>query len=185
MNMHRLFLIVALILPTLTFADEGTPLIGPEQTSNRVQGYLWNDANCDGIRAEQEGPMTDNPIGYQAMSLFYVGNDGTPFTSDDSEVATTGTTNGFPTYSFRNGGGGNSYYIAIRPSQRPTGFMPTRWQQGNDPERDNDLMIWPDGAWATEAFVIAGQLVTGIDIGLCPLSAIERPYAASLPLVIR
>lgn len=155
------------------------------QSSDRVRGFLWSDIDCDGIRETGEGPLSDNPRGYQAMSLFYIGDDGLPFTSDDSEVGIASPPNSVPEYVFRNGGGGYSYYIAIRPADRPAGYLPSAWQQGNDPLVDNDLRQWPDGAWATGTFVIAGTTVTGIDLGLCPSAALPRPFHAALPLVQR
>jgi hypothetical protein len=146
-----------------------------------VRGYLWNDTNCDGLRQSSEGAISH----IQTMNLFYVGNDGNPFTTDDSMVAWGSGGTGYMTFIFSNGGGGNTYYIAIRPRDRPTGFVPSLWQQGTDRTIDNDMRLWPDGTWATGTFVIAAQTVTGIDIGLCPVATIARPYSAGLPLVMR
>jgi hypothetical protein len=155
-----------------------------------VKGYLWNDANCDGIRQSGEAPLA---AGGQSMSIFYVGSDGIPFTSDDSEIGVSGALNGWPTYSFRYGGEDHTYYIAIRPKDRPAGFIPSLWHQGSDTTIDNDLKLWPDGAWATGTFVIAAgtgyingpDAVAGIDIGMCATASISRPYQASLPLIIK
>ncbi len=136
--------------------------------------------------------MTGNPQGYHQMSLFYIGNDGVPFTHDDAEVDFAAPLNGNPEYAFDNGGGGNTYYIAIRPADRPAGFIPSPWQQGVDTAIDNDMKLWPAGTWATGMFVIAQGTgffggpppVTGIDIGLCPIANLPMPYHANLPLII-
>lgn len=167
---------------------EPTPL---GSASDTVRGVLWSDITCDGVRQIDEPAMTGNPQGGQLMSLFYIGNDGVPFTSDDAEIGLGSALNGSTSYSFRDGGGSHTYYIALRPSQRPSGFVPAPFQQGSDRTIDNDLTIWPNGAWATSTFVIAQgtgffngpPAVTGIDIGLCPLASISRPYRVFLPLI--
>ncbi len=188
--MNRLFSLTCVLFLLL---GSGLPSPAGAQSSDRVRGILWTDTDCDGIRETGEGPLDDNPLGYQRMSLFYIGNDSIPFTYDDSEIGQSSPLNGNPTYVFFNGGGGYSYYIAIRPADRPAGYLPSAWQQGNDPAVDNDLRQWPDGAWATGVFVIpqgtgfygGPPAVTGIDLGLCPSAALPRPYHTALPLVQR
>jgi len=188
-----LLALAALCIPALSYADD-TPV---PQASNgdgvTVRGYLWHDANCDGIRQSTEAPLSANTTGYQRMSIFYVGSDGIPFTRDDTEIGVAGAANGYPTFSILDGGEGHTYYIAIRPRDRPTGFIPSLWHQGSDRTIDNDLHLWPDGAWATGTFIIpwgtgffnGPDAVAGIDIGMCAVASIPRPYQASLPLVIR
>ena len=127
------------------------------------------------------------------MNVFYVGSDDIPFTSDDTDVGSASALNDWPTYLSTNGGEGHTYYIAIRPADQPSGFTPSLWQQGNDRTIDNDLRLWPDGAWATGTFVIpwgtgffnGPDAVSGIDIGMCSIASIPRPYQANLPLVTR
>ncbi len=166
-------------LPNLTHADEGN--LSLMQSSDRVRGYLWNDMDCDGLRQNTEGAMATA----QQMSLFYIGNDSIPFTRDDNEVGLGGAASSLPIYLFDSGGGGNTYYIAIRPADRPIGFVPGPWQQGVDTTIDNDMKLWPDGTWATGTFTIAAQTVTGIDIGLCPVASVPMPYHIHLPLAVR
>ena len=179
-----LLIIVLLIPSTAAQADEDHPSTIQQNSSDKVRGYLWNDSSCDGIRQTDEGTMPNSPAGGYRLSLFYICNDNLPFTNDDSEVAQAAPLNGNPLYVFDNGGGGNTYYIAMRPSQRPAGFVPSPYQQGADRTLDNDMTVWPDGAWATGTFVIKATTVTGIDIGLCPTANIVRPYSSALPLVI-
>jgi hypothetical protein len=186
-----LLILAALSIPALSYADE--PPVPQASNGNGVtiKGYLWNDANCDGIRQNTEVPFSSNALGYQGMSIFYVGSDGIPFTSDDTEIGVSGALNGWPTYQFSNGGQNGTYYIAIRPKDRPAGFIPSPWQQGSDTTIDNDLKLWPDGAWATGTFVIAmgtgyfngPDAVAGIDIGMCAVASIPHPYQVSLPLI--
>jgi hypothetical protein len=195
---HGMYLIVWFVLllmasipPNTIRAHESDPSL--TQSSTTVQGYLWNDANCDGTRNGAEGAMAGNEVGYQTMSLFYIGNDGIAFTRDDNLIDTASPLNGNHEYAFDNGGGGNSYYIAIRPANRPAGFVPSPFQQGGDPMLDNDMKLWPDGAWATSTFVIPQGTgffggpppVSGIDIGLCPVANLVLPYAVNLPLALR
>ena len=192
-SIRTILLLLALAglgMPIQSFADD-TPV---PQASNgdgvTVRGYLWNDANCDGIRQNTEAPLAN---GGQSMSIFYVGTDAIPFTRDDSEIGLGGAANGLPTYFFANGGENGTFYIAIRPRDRPASFIPSLWQQGSDRTIDNDLRLWPDGTWATSMFVIpwgtgffnGPDAVSGIDIGLCAVASIPRPYQASLPLVRR
>lgn len=177
------------IAPTRALADEGDSQRLQQNNGDVVRGYLWNDNNCDGLHQNDEGGMELSI----PMSLFYVGNDNIPFTRDDSEVSLGGSTIDGTTFVFRNGGGGYSYYIAMRPSQRPVGFVPSRYQVGEDRSIDNDMTVWPDGAWATSTFVIPNATgfpggpgaVTGIDIGLCPVANLNLPYKMALPLVLR
>ncbi|GEM_PF-1430554 len=191
-SIRTILLLLALAglgMPIQSFADD-TPV---PQASNgdgvTVRGYLWNDANCDGIRQRGEGAMTNS----LAMSIFYVGSDGMPFTRDDTEIGLGGSTIDGTAYVFRNGGENGTFYIAIRPRDRPASFIPSLWQQGSDRTIDNDLRLWPDGTWATSMFVIpwgtgffnGPDAVSGIDIGLCAVASIPRPYQASLPLVRR
>lgn len=182
-----LSLVVLSLLHAMAFsvvqADEGNPP-SMQQSSFKVYGYLWNDSNCDGIRQSDEGVMPDDTSGGYRMSLFYIGNDGIPFTRDDSEVDVASAANGNIMYGVLNGGGGNTYYIAMRPSQRPAGFVPSPYQQGADRTLDNDMTVWPDGAWATGTFVIKATTVTGIDIGLCPIANLAMPHHVALPLVM-
>lgn len=180
------------IAPTRALADEGDSQRLQQNNGDVVRGYLWNDNNCDGLRQTEEGPLPFDPLVYREINLFFIGNDNVPFTRDDSIVALTGL-NRTISYSFINGGGGYSYYIAMRPSQRPVGFVPSRYQVGEDRSIDNDMTVWPDGAWATSTFVIPNATgfpggpgaVTGIDIGLCPVANLNLPYKMALPLVLR
>ncbi len=173
-------------------ADEGNPPT-MQQSGMKVIGYLWQDTNCDGLRQADEGAMPDTTTGGYRMSMFYIGDDGIAFTNDDSEVDVAGAIDGNIHYGALNGGGGYSYYIAMRPSQRPVGFVPSRYQVGEDRSIDNDMTVWPDGAWATSTFVIPNATgfpggpgaVTGIDIGLCPVANLNLPYKMALPLVLR
>lgn len=195
MQNHRRLIFMLLSLATLlaprqSFADRQPEPQASTGDGVTVRGYLWNDNNCDGLHQSDEDPLAANASGYQRMSLFYVGTDSLPFTRDDTEVGVAGAANGYPTFSIRDGGDG-IYYIAIRPRDRPAGFIPSLWQQGSDRTIDNDMRLWPDGAWATGTFVIphltgfdgGPDAVTGIDIGLCAISSLPRPYHASLPLV--
>jgi len=191
-SIRSFLLLVALAvlrIPALSYADD-TPV--PQASHGdgvTVRGYLWNDANCDGLRQSGEAPMS----GSIAMSIFYVGTDALPFSRDDTEIGLGGSTIDGTAYVFRNGGENGSFYVAIRPRDRPAGFIPSLWQQGSDRTIDNDLKLWPDGAWATGTFIIpwgtgffnGPDAVAGIDIGLCAVASIPRPYQASLPLVQR
>jgi hypothetical protein len=191
----RSFLLVltlaALSSPALSYADVTPVPHASNGDGYTIRGYLWNDANCDGIRQSTEAPLDGNPAGGQRMNVFYVGADGIPFTNDDSDVGGASALNGWPTYLSTQGGAGHTYYIAIRPKDRPAGFIPSPWQQGSDTTIDNDLKLWPDGAWATGTFVIPNltgfyggpDAIAGIDIGLCAVANIPRPYNASLPLI--
>jgi hypothetical protein len=183
-----LLTLAALSIPALSYADEPPVPQASNGDGVTVRGYLWNDANCDGIRQSTEAPLA---TGGQSMSIFYVGSDGIPFTSDDTEIGIGGAASGWPTYFFSDGGAGHTYYIAIRPRYRPAGFIPSLWQQGSNATIDNDLKLWPDGAWATGTFLIPNltgfyggpDAIAGIDIGMCAVASIPRPYHASLPLI--
>lgn len=182
-----LILLLALSLPigiSAAFADENESQTIQQNTSDRVYGYLWNDTNCDGIRQNTEGPIS-NPRGSQPMSLFYVGQDGIPFTTDDNEIGYTSVPNGTNQFSFTDGGGGYTFYIAIRPAYIPAGFTPSLFQQGSDPTLDNDMKVWERNIWATTSFVIKAEVVTGIDIGLCPVENLKLPYSVLLPMALR
>jgi hypothetical protein len=172
-----IFLIVA--TPLGVRAEDGDPSL--MQSSFKVRGYIWNDNNCDGIRQQSEGGINHA----QTMNLFYIGNDGIAFTRDDNDIGFVNSMIGGTEYASLNGGGGLTYYIGIRPADRPAGFRPSLYQQGADRTIDNDMQLWPNGAWATGTFVIAAQTVTGIDIGLCPVANMVLPYKMHLPLALR
>lgn len=182
-------LLLALSLRTdmhAAFADKGTKSAVQQVPDGfRVYGYLWNDTNCDGIRQSTEGVMPPSPSGAYRMSLIYIGNDGIPFTTDDNEIDNATSANGNIHYGTMEGGGGNTYYIAFRPAYIPAGFTPSLFQQGSDPTLDNDMKVWERNIWATTSFVIKAEVVTGIDIGLCPVENLNLPYSVLLPMALR
>lgn len=179
--------------PMCVSADEGdTPTVQQlvDGDGTTVYGYLWYDANCDGIRQSTESAMTDNPRGSQMMSLYYVGTDNTPFTMDDKEIGLSGPLNGNIHYAFRDGGMDHTYFIVIRPQYVPAGYRPAPYQQGSDRTIDNDLTVWERGIWATGTFVIpkgtgfyqGPPAIQGIDIGLC---AVVYNHSVMLPMAMK
>jgi hypothetical protein len=188
MRILILLLLLTFITGPVAGADNGPAFIGDGVT---IQGIIWEDSNCDGLR--QEGEPRFPTI--QSLSLFYIGDDDIAFTPDDTEVGVGGGGGSYYEYAFSiSGGGGGAnhrYYIAIRPRYRNPGYLPGPWQQGTDPTIDNDLRLWPDGTWATGIFIVpngAGVFlpaVNGIDLGMCPGASIPRPFYAALPFVQR
>lgn len=173
-------LLAALALTSLAAA---APAFGQSYT---VQGMFWVDANNDGIRQDSEGtlPLT-------RISLMYVGADGVAYTGDDQRIDdTTVSSGGFNTpagmFRFENGGGSETYYLAVIGSNRPSGYQPTLTGQGT-PATDSNLTARNDvNAWVTGTFTINdGQLVTGFDLGVASVEQIERPFKVALPLVKR
>ena len=141
----------------------------PETT---VQGIVWLDANCDGIRQDTEQPLTN-----QAVWLFAAGNDGIINTADDQviEYGNSGTTG---TFFFTRGITDLDYALLILPIARPIALIPGPLNQGADRSKDNDMR---SDLWATNGFRMnAAQTVTGIDIGLC-----QNPNTVFVPLVRR
>ncbi len=199
-SIHLLaFLAVCLLMSALLSpqvrADEGNPEAGPmvhhpAAPSDTVRGYLWNDANCDGIRQGMEGALPDSVNSGYRLSLIYIGNDGTPFTSDDNEIGFASAGNGLIEYFTFDGGGDYTYYFTMRPNDRPAGFVPSLVYGDTV---DNKMYVLPNGGWATPTFVIplgAGfssgpGAIRGPDVGLCAVSSLPMPYRVSLPLVTR
>jgi hypothetical protein len=182
-----LTMVVLTLIGTLTQAARASDGSSSQPAaSEKVRGYIWHDRDCDGLRTAADEPLDGNPRGFQQFSLFYIGDDGVPFTPDDSEIDVSIIRNGGDSYGFFVGGGNHTYYIAIRPADRPIGYAPAPYQAGADQTVDNDLNYWPDGTWATGMFIIPGGFdaptVTGIDLGLCQIS---YPYAINLPLIRR
>lgn len=187
-------LMSALLSPQVR-ADEGNPeavplIQYPAAPSDTVRGYLWHDANCDGIRQGMEGALPDSVNSGYRLSLIYIGNDGTPFTSDDNEIGFAGVANRMIEYGSADGGADNGYYLTMRPNERPAGFVPS---PVHGDAVDNKMYVLSNGGWATPTFVIplgAGfssgpGAIRGPDVGLCAVSSLPMPYRVSLPLVTR
>jgi len=143
----------------------------PETT---VQGIVWKDANCDGIRQNGEAPIEG-----QAVHLFIAGDDGVINTADDQVIQVSGTGPG-GMFAFDRGITGLTYALVILPIARAVELMPGPLHAGSDGAHDNDLRA---DLWATNGFQMnATQTVTGIDIGLCRNPNITLVY---LPAVQR
>jgi hypothetical protein len=151
----------------LTFVPSAAAM--PEVT---VQGVVWSDANCDGIRQNSEAPYAN-----QTVWLFAAGADSQINTSDD-QVIQTWTTGDAGMYRFDRGITDLDYALLILPIARPAGMIPSSLNAGSDRTVDNDMRA---DLWATNGFRMnASQTVTGIDIGLC-----RNPNTVFVPVVIR
>jgi hypothetical protein len=163
----RLFLLIPLMALT-------APMPAAAMPETTVQGIVWKDANCDGIRQTGEAAILN-----QDVWLFAAGSDGTINTADDQvvEYGNSGMTGQF---FFTVGITGLPYALVILPIARPVELMPGPLHAGSDVARDNDLRA---DLWATNGFQMnASQTVTGIDIGLCRNPNITLVY---LPAVLR
>lgn len=177
-GVHRDSLIIALIA-TAVAAVIGftTPAHGQAYT---VQGVLWADTNGNGIREAGEDTLPGAII-----SLMYVGYDGIPFTSDDQLIEQSSASTGTAfrergEFRFSLTGPGESYYLAILNSDKPSGYVPTLYRQGSS-ATDSDLLARTDlAAFVTDVFQYNGTQITGIGLGLTPLQLDEQLY---LPLL--
>jgi SdrD B-like protein len=161
-----------LLLVALTALLVPNPAAAMPDTT--VQGFAWNDGNCDGIRQDGESPIEALPV-----NLFAAGADNQINTVDDQVVSVSGTG---PTgmFAFDLGITGVDYALVILPRSRPIRLIPGPLNAGTDRSRDNDMSA---GIWATNGFQMsAAQTVTGIDIGLCVNPNIRQVY---LPLAVR
>jgi hypothetical protein len=143
-----------------------------------IRGYAWIDENCDSIRQDGEASAT--------MLRPYVisyGPDGVPFTSDDAQLGiayiyTSGPNIG--QYEFDRGVTGDTYRLSILQEQRPAGYAPTKYRQGNNPTRWSSLQA----NWATTGFQLdENNTVDGGNIGIMPTSCL--PNQLYLPLIQR
>jgi len=173
----RIVVAVLLIAALIGFT---TPAHGQGFT---VQGSLWVDANGNGQREAGEGTLPGTRV-----HLMYVGRDGVAYTNDDQQIdlgsASTGTATIAPgSFRFSLGGAGERYYVAILQVNKPRGYMPTLYRQG-DAATDSDLLARTDlPAFVTDTFVIDyGARITGIDLGLIPVVYTQRVY---VPLIRR
>lgn len=148
------------------------------QSSNRIVGVVWADANCDGIRQDGEALLPNT-----RLTLRWAGSNGM-IDSTDREIEQTGAVTG--AYAFSEAVAGEPYFIAFRSEDKPAGMTPAPFRQGTDPARDNDLTMPLAGTslWATPVFTMPadGTVVTGYDIGLCAVAYTNR---VALPLVRR
>ncbi len=125
----------------------------------KLTGFLWNDADKDGIQDTNEKGFPDVPI-----ELSGVKGDG----SDELIVATTDK-NGY--YNFPKLAPGE-YHIQLWSF--PDKFVPTLLNQGNDPNKDSDL----DDAGLTADFAFISGQSRKLDAGfVSTVIAINRPAA--------
>ncbi|MFV9507607.1 MAG: SdrD B-like domain-containing protein [Oscillochloridaceae bacterium umkhey_bin13] len=150
------------------------------QSSFRIVGVVWTDTNCDGIRQDDE-PLKP----HVRMMLRWAGGNGV-IDATDREIEDGGSA-ASGQYAFTLAGAGEPYFISIRTADRPLGFTLSPFQQGGDPTRDSDMrddLLPGTTLWATPVFVMPedGSQITGVDIGLCPLSMNNQVF---IPLVTR
>ena len=140
---------------------------------SRVTGFVWTDANCDGIRQDSEALRP-----HARLTLRWAGSNGV-IDATDREIQQSASLTG--EYLFTYPYAGEPYFISFRSEDKPVATMPAPYRQGGDPTRDNDLTTPLAGTslWATEVFTIPadGSPTTGIDIGLCAANAVYLPLA--------
>ncbi|PDW02595.1 hypothetical protein [Candidatus Viridilinea mediisalina] len=187
MTMHRTIrplttLLALLLLLALSLVVLMPPAVEAQHYDDRIWGVVWHDLNCDGIRQDDEPTLTHVPL-----FLYYAGPDGEVHRqAPDIQTAYSSSFDG--TYGFTLGGWGRAYFIGIPNWERPEGFYPAPFRQGDDPTRDNDLTVGlmpGSDMWTTPVFWMPPwedqHVVTGIDIGLCSIET-QTVY---LPLVVR
>lgn len=168
------FVTALVLLFTLLLHAVPSAAARPEYT---LKGYFWEDANCDGVRQDDE-PLHKGTEVY----LFAAGEDGVVHTADD-QVLDIGGMGG--EFWFTNGGAEDlDYRITILAKDHPAGFVPAPYQAGADRSRDNDLTRpladFPN-YWSTNGFQMsATETITGVDIGLCRVQYTSRTF---LPLL--
>lgn len=150
------------------------------QSSNRILGVVWTDANCDGMRQDSEVLLPN-----ARLTLRWAGSNGV-IDGTDRDIEQGGGPTG--AYAFTDAGSGEPYFISFRSEDKPTGMKPAPFRQGSDPTRDNDLTMPLAGTslWATPVFTMSadGAMVTGLDIGLCAIQ-FDPAKTVYLPAVRR
>lgn len=179
-------LLSLLVLLAIAFAGATQPALG--YNPYRAVGMVWSDANCDGIRQ-----ATEEGLSSIRVSLIYAGEDQTPYTRDDKLIMQTTSNLGtaeFPKGEIRFDLGAPSepYYYVIYNQDKPSGWRPAPYQQGEDRAQDNDLTLSVAGSplWATASFFMLPRDETyiGTDIGLCQV-VFNPEYTVRLPLIRR
>lgn len=148
------------------------------QSGDRIQTLVWNDANCDGMRQDDEALIPNLTV-----TLRWAGANGT-IDGTDREIEQAGSTVG--QYTFSLPAAGEPYFIAFRSADKPVGMAPAPFRQGADATRDSDLTTPLEGTdlWATPVFTMpaAAAPMTGQDIGLCatfdPANTVYLPLLA-------
>lgn len=150
------------------------------QLSFRITGFVWKDANCDGIRQESEALLPN-----ARLTVRWAGSNGV-IDGTDRDIEQTDAITG--EYAFSIPVAGEPYFISFRSEDKPAGMKPAPFRQGSDPTRDNDLTMPLAGTslWATPVFTMPadGSIVTGLDIGLCAVT-FDPANTVYLPAVRR
>jgi hypothetical protein len=145
-----------------------------------LQGNIWLDETCDGIRDSSEPPLPNLEV-----FLFAAGEDGVVSTPDD-QVIDVGGSSPTGSFFFRFGTTDLDYRITVLVRDQPWGMRPAPYHQGTDPSIDNDLttpFANDPNYWTTGAFRLdADHTVTGVDIGLCRIPLNQHLY---LPVMRR
>jgi len=151
--------LAALVLITSTIIARPTAA----QSSFRITGAVWSDANCDGVRQDSEALLPN-----LRLTLRWAGTNAT-IDAGDRDIQQDQSLTGL--YAFTLPAAGETYFISFREEDKPTSMRPAPFRQGGDASRDNDLTMPLAGTtlWATPAFTMPadGSPVTGIDLGLC------------------
>jgi hypothetical protein len=172
--------IILATLATLILVTTVSPAAA--QLDFRVTGVVWTDANCDGIRQDDEELLPGVTV-----TLRWAGENGVIDATDPDIQQVTPNAG---RYGFIWAGRGYAYFLSIRFPDRPAGMTPAPFRQGNDPTRDNDMTIGllpGTSLWATPVFTIPTDedaVVRDIDIGLCRVTY-NPAHTRYLPLVIR
>jgi hypothetical protein len=153
-----------------------------------VRGYAWIDSDCDGLRDDGEAPAT-----VMQVFLYVFGADDVPFTDDDRTgvgVSQIGKSGEYKSqYSFFNTSVNMRYRLSVLQGQRPAGYIPTRYRQGNDPTRWSSLQgNWTTGDPNNGGFRLSDTgPVDGGNIGIAPLSCQAQwyPHHVFVPLAQR
>jgi hypothetical protein len=167
MRRLRILLLITLLIAMSTFALPNAAAM-PDET---LQGEIWSDINCDGIRQENE-PLFAGMTVY----LFAAGADGQIHTADDQLIEQSGS---LGTMLFRLGITDLDYALNVVPRARPFGYVPSPLNVGADRTIDNDLRR----DWSTAGFRFSEtETVSDIDLGLCANPNLSTTY---LPLLVR
>ncbi len=177
--MNRWTIGMLLLLGLLSAVGGAPPALASERDPNAHWRVIaWEDATCDGIRADDE-PL----LGLRAV-IRHAGPNGV-IDWFDPEIDISGSLPGVGMLRFYWTAPGEPYFVSIRAADRPAGMEPAPFRQGDDPLRDNDLTRPLPGfdLWATPVVIAPDVPVfTGIDLGLCrrPMGT-ERTWF--LPLI--
>jgi hypothetical protein len=156
------------------------PISAHAMPSEVMQGVVWLDQTCDGIRDSSEPPLANLEV-----YLFAAGADGVVSTPDD-QVIDVGGSSPSGSFFFRIGTTDLDYRITVLVRDQPWGLRPGPYHAGDDPTRDNDLttpLSEDPNYWTSGAFRLdADHTVTGVDIGLCQIPLDQHLY---LPVMRR